>query len=61
MSPCQVPSELRRMTLTTPSSVVRSEVVAQWPITVCLCGMVTSRPSTLGVADRPRMTSSRAD
>src|SRR5512133_1182768 len=30
MSPCQVRSGLRRMTLTTPSLLARSEVVAQW-------------------------------
>ncbi len=30
MSPCQLPSGLRRMTLTAPSSLARCELVAQW-------------------------------
>src|SRR5687767_8702278 len=46
--------------MTTTSSVARSQLVAQWPNTARLCGMVTRRPSTLGVDDRPRITSSRA-
>ena len=60
MSPCQVPSGLRRMTLTTPSILARSELVAQCAKAASLCGMVTRIPSTFGVAVRPAMTASRA-
>jgi hypothetical protein len=39
MSPCQVPSRLRRITLTTPSLQARLELVAQWANAVNLCGV----------------------
>ena len=43
------PSALRRATLAAPSSLVRSEIVAQWSTTANLCGIVMRRPSTLPI------------
>jgi len=48
------------MTLTTPSILARSELVAQWAKAVNLCGMVTRIPSTFRPAVRPAMTMSRS-
>jgi hypothetical protein len=41
------------MTLTTPSSLARSELVVQRVKAVNLCGMVTRIPSTFREAARP--------
>jgi hypothetical protein len=38
------------MTLTTPSILARSELVAQWAKAVNLCGIVTRIPSTFRAA-----------
>jgi hypothetical protein len=59
-SPRQVPSALRRMTLTTPSILARAELVAQCSKAANLCGIVTRMPSTFGVAVRPAITTSRS-
>ena len=48
------------MTLTTPSILARSELVAQCAKAVNLCGMVTRIPSTFRAAVRPAMTVSRS-
>jgi hypothetical protein len=50
MSPCQVPSGLRRMTLTTPSILARSELVAQWAKAVnltCIPNGIRTRAAAL--------------
>lgn len=56
ISPCQPPSALRRIRLTTPSRRARRELVAQWRNASNLCGMVTRMPSTFGIADNAFIT-----
>src|SRR5574343_1765471 len=55
MSPCQVPSALRRRVLTACKKPARSEVVAHRSKHANLCGTVTMRPSTLCASDTPRV------
>ena len=60
MSPCQVPSLLRRMMLTTFSSEAVVELVVQYAKAANLCGIVTRIPSTFAVAVSPVITTSRS-
>jgi len=48
------------MTLTTFRSCDVRETLEHQAWTSCLCGMVTSSPSTFPTRDSPRITSSRA-
>ena len=54
MSPCQVPSALRRRTLADWSKRARSVAVAQWRKAANLCGTVATMPSRLRTASAPR-------
>jgi hypothetical protein len=47
------------MTLTTPKSFARAELVLQWPNAANLCGIVTRMPSTLEVTAKSAMTAAR--
>ncbi|EWS61365.1 hypothetical protein Y695_04535 [Hydrogenophaga sp. T4] len=59
MSPCQLPSALRRMVLTVCRKAARSEVVAQRSVQANLCGTVTMMPSTFCASEAPRTQSAR--
>ena len=60
MSPCQVPSGLRRMVLTVCKNAARSDVVAHRSKHANLCGTVTMMPSALRCRPTPATHAARS-
>ena len=60
MSPCQLPSGLRRMVLTVRRKAARSDVVAHSAKQANLCGTVAMMPSTFFASDTPASQAARS-